>query len=42
MRELILEQRSFDNVTDKKKWDIPISNNLYNKWRAYFYKMFQK
>ena len=41
MRELILEQRSLDNVSEKRKWDIHISDNLYNKWKLYFFKMFQ-
>ena len=41
MRELIIEQRSYVNVPEKKIWDLAVSNQLYNKWKLYFYKMFK-
>ena len=33
MRELILQQRSHANISDKEIWDIHIPDHLYNKWR---------
>ena len=41
MRELILEQRSHINVSDKEIWDIHIHDQLYTKWKSYFFNMFK-
>ena len=41
MRELILEQRSHVNVYDKEIWDIHIHDQLYTKWKSYFFNMFK-
>ena len=41
MRELILQQRSHANISDKEIWDIHIPDHLYNKWRLYFWNMFE-
>ena len=41
MRQLILEQRSLTNISDKDIWDVPLSNSLYSKWKLYFNNLFQ-
>ena len=40
MRELILEQQTFTDISSKDIWDIPISDSLYNKWKLYFKDLF--
>ena len=41
MRQIILEQRTLKDTSEELTWDIPISEQLYCKWKSYFRNMFR-
>ena len=41
MRELVKEQQSLENISSKDIWDLPITPDMYGKWKEYFSDMFK-
>ena len=41
MRQTVLELRTLKGISEDHAWDIPISNQIYIKWKSYFKGMYR-
>ena len=40
MRQTILELQIYKGISEEHAWDIPLSNQIYIKWKSYFKGMY--